>query len=162
MKKLSLLILLCALVTGISYGQTIQNEVTASAGAHLSAGNLDMELTIGEPVTETLSSSGIITTQGFIQPGLIQTPIEDNRLEIMPEVFPNPTSESLIIGLPSASGEKYTYHLYNSLGKLLTTDILISGKNRLSMQNFASGTYLLTIENTESEKQNLYKIIKSK
>ncbi len=161
MKKPTLLILICACLSGFSYGQTIQNDVTAAGGAQFSAGNFDMEFTLGEVVTETLVNSDLIVTQGFLQTNLTPTSIEDNSLTIKPAVFPNPTSESLIIELPVNVDKKFNYQFYNSLGKLLMTDVLVSGKNTLSMKTFPSGTYLLTIKNTKSGKQNIYKIIKS-
>jgi hypothetical protein len=68
MKKCILILIPFAAYMNIC-AQTIQNDVVATGGGHATAGNFDMEFTIGEPVIETFDATTMMMTQGFLQPG---------------------------------------------------------------------------------------------
>ena len=78
-------------------GQSITPWVLANAGDHSENGfRQSIEWTLGELATTTLtSSSGSIITQGFHQPDLLATSVDDHHLNSSVRVFPNPVNHEL-------------------------------------------------------------------
>ncbi|MDC0231655.1 SprB repeat-containing protein, partial [Aureispira] len=69
MKNLFLLILIIS-QTNVLFAQEISRHVVASGGNYSTSTNISVSATIGEPVVNTLTSSGLILTQGFQQPSI--------------------------------------------------------------------------------------------
>lgn len=67
------------LITGIAYtySQSLTLTVIASAGSYYESDNLRLSYTLGEIAVSTLSTSNLILTQGFQQPTLIISSVND-------------------------------------------------------------------------------------
>ena len=103
MKKL-LLILLCLPLVG--FGQVTSPSVVSSSGDSYSNGNIIMDYTLGEIVIETFSNNANILTQGFHQ-GVLNVTTAVINLDIKTKIYPNPTSNLLIIELEKMSMLNY-------------------------------------------------------
>ncbi len=83
---------LIALAPGFLHAQTLDRKVIASAGASRIVGPLQVDFTVGEPVTATAASGALIVTQGFQQGDLVITDAHDLTNALAYRVFPNPTT----------------------------------------------------------------------
>ena len=153
------------LVGGIATasGQSITPEVGATSGAHYQNGTSQLSWTLGEIAIETYSSTGIMITQGFHQPEITVTGIEEaNPLQMEISVYPNPTSSFLNI---SAEGkhEQLSAMLYDMHGKLIMRSQLEVDKPRIEfdLTHLPMAHYVLRVESTKGNYGSTYKVIKS-
>ena len=155
MKKL-LLILLC--LPFISFGQVTSPSVVSSSGDSYSNGNIIMDYTLGEIVIETFSNNANILTQGFHQGDLKVTTSVVN-LDIKTKIYPNPTTNFLIIELEKNVNAELL--VYDINGKIVIKDKLINEQQKqLDFSFLNQGNYLLHIN--IADKQSVYQINKSK
>ncbi len=127
--------------------QSISPEVIATSGEHFSNGTSQLSWTIGEVMIDTYSEGGNIVTQGFHQTQLTVTSIEEsNPLSLDVNVFPNPTSQFLNIGVEGEHSE-LTATLYDMHGKLLMQESLQSGQGsaQLDLSKLAIAYYILKV-----------------
>ena len=159
MKKL-LLILLC--LPFIGFGQmatpVTSPSVVSSAGQSFANGNVIIDFTLGEITIATFTSGNTILTQGFHQDNLSVHTLTHN-LNIKTKVYPNPTSNILIIELDkNIDGELL---VYDTNGKLVITDKLVDQKQKqLNFSSLKQGNYFLHINS--ANRKSVYQINKSK
>ena len=97
----SILFLLLLFSAGISHqaiAQQINPSVVCSGGETFTTSSLSLEFTIGEIATESLTSSGLQLTQGFIQGNDQNIGIEEqmiNKDDL--KIYPNPTSNRIYL-----------------------------------------------------------------
>ena len=118
MKKL-LLILLCFPMIG--FGQVTTPSVVSSSGDSYSNGNIIMDYTLGEIVIETFSNNANILTQGFHQ-GVLNVTTAVINLDIKTKIYPNPTTNLLIIELEKNVNAELL--VYDINGKIVIKDKL--------------------------------------
>ncbi|MDD4109116.1 MAG: T9SS type A sorting domain-containing protein [Prolixibacteraceae bacterium] len=136
-------------------------EVVASSGASGSITGYKVDWTLGEPVIETLPGSVNILTQGMHQTKLTVTGLEELTipgLEI--RVYPNPTSDLLIIEVIQTGNYSFRYELFDITGRKMAVNKMNSNIEEINMSNFVSGFYLLNVLNSDSEHVKVCKIIK--
>jgi hypothetical protein len=83
--------------------------------------------------------------------------VEDNVLDVQLRVYPNPTSQSLYVSHPELNSFGITIVDLN--GKQLYSGT-INKEEPLDVSSYTQGMYLITVENTATNKKNTYKIIK--
>ena len=155
MKKL-LLILIALPFIGL--GQVATPSVVSSSGNSYSNGGIMMDYTLGEIVVETFSNSSNILTQGFHQGDLKVTTAVVN-LDIKTKIYPNPTTNFLIIELEKNVNAELL--VYDINGKIVIKDKLNEEqKKQLDFSFLNQGNYLLHIN--IADKQSVYQINKSK
>jgi hypothetical protein len=96
--RLGLLFFILAMGLMRLNGQSLTPFVTASAGDFFTnaPANASLSFTVGEmTMTETFSANGYILTQGFQQPFMPLTGIDDQDYAFEFVVFPNPASTNL-------------------------------------------------------------------
>ena len=136
-------------------------EVVASSGGSASITGYKVDWTLGEPVIETLPGSVNILTQGMHQTKLTVTGLEEliiPGLEI--RVYPNPTSDLLIIEVIQTGNYSFRYELFDITGRKMAMNKMNSNIEEIDMSNFVSGFYLLNVLNSDSEHVKVCKIIK--
>ena len=155
MKKL-LLILLCLPMIG--FGQVTSPSVISSSGDSYSNGSVIMDYTLGEIVVETHTNSTTILTQGFHQ-GVLKVTTSVKNIDIKTKVYPNPTTNFLIIELEKNVNADIL--VYDINGKIVIKDRLINEQQKqLNFGFLNQGNYFLHIN--IADKQSVYQIIKSK
>ena len=154
MKQLALFLL----VTTMCYSQTISKQVIGAAGKTQSNSNLKVSWTTGEPVVGLMTAGGNQLGNGYYPALDLQAlSVEDNTMDVQLRVYPNPTSQSLYVSHPDMSSFGITIVDLN--GKQLYSGI-INKEEPLDVSNYTQGMYMVTIENTTTNKKNTYKIIK--
>ena len=155
MKKL-LLILLCLPMIGL--GQVTSPSVVSSSGDSYSNGSVIMDYTLGEIVVETHTNSTTILTQGFHQ-GVLKVNTSVENIDIKTKVYPNPTTNFLIIELEKNVNADIL--VYDINGKLVIKDRLNNEQQKqLDFSFLKQGNYLLHIN--IADKKSVYQINKSK
>ena len=155
MKKL-LLILLCLPIIG--FGQVTSPSVVSSSGDSYSNGGVIMDYTLGEIVVETHANSTTILTQGFHQ-GDLKVSAGVVNIDIKTKVYPNPTTNFLIIELEKNVNADIL--VYDINGKLVIKDKLINEQQKqLDFSFLTQGNYFIHID--IADKESVYQINKSK
>ena len=142
----------------LSFSQTISKQVIGTSGKTLTNSNLKLSYTVGEPVVGLMTAGGNQLGNGYYPAMDLQTlSVEDSVLDVQLKVYPNPTSQSLYVSHPEMSSFGITIVDLN--GKQLYSGTIIK-EEPLDVSNYTQGMYLVTIENTTTNKKNTYKIIK--
>jgi hypothetical protein len=162
MKKLLLVLLALPF---IGFGQNTSPSVISSSGNSYNNGGVNMDYTLGEIVVETfqptvtpLPLTYTILTQGFHQ-GILKVTTSVENIAIETKVYPNPTTQYLIIELEKSVDADLL--VYDINGRLVLQDKLIDqSRKELDFSFLKQGNYLLHIN--ISDKQSIYQINKSK
>ena len=154
MKKLLLLLL----ISSIGQAQSISKQIIGTSGKTLTNSNLKLSYTVGEPVVGLLTAGGNQLGNGYYPALNLQTlSVEDNNLDVQLKVYPNPTSQSLYVTHPEMNS--FGISIVDLNGKQLYSGT-INKEEPLDVSGYTQGMYMVTIENTTSNKKNTYKIIK--
>ncbi len=134
--------------------------VISTQGNSTSNSDGSLDYTIGEVVI-TFGTDGLIDlTQGFHQPILKLTTIQDLQVDLLLEIYPNPATEQLNIQLENFE-PGYSFQLYDALGKLLLTEPLLSSNKVIPFNSYSTGLYFLVFVKGKNEKLKTFKIQKS-
>jgi len=141
-------------IPSIAFAQdTLQTVVSSSGGDHKNE-KLSISWTVGEVVTETLTSTTHSLSQGFQQGNLVVTRILENLpVDFQIKAYPNPVSDILII---ESKESGFEFQLINNEGKVLRNGIIHSNLDEIDFSEYPPGIYYLQIE-----KHKTHKIIKN-
>jgi hypothetical protein len=155
MKKL----LLVLLISSIGQAQSISKQVIGAAGKTQTAGNSKLSWTLGEPVVGLMTAGGKQLSNGYYPALNLQAlSVEDIDMNVQIKLYPNPTSQALYVSHPELNSFMITVVDLN--GKQLYSGT-INKEEPLDVSNYTQGMYLVTVENTVTNKKNTYKIIKN-
>ncbi|MEM9931470.1 MAG: T9SS type A sorting domain-containing protein [Bacteroidota bacterium] len=136
--------LLPILLTLTLSGQNLDPTVVATAGDIFSNGQISFAWTLGEPMTESLSSSTTLLTQGFHQPVLEVISSANNRSGVEDDgihLFPNPAATWLQIELPPGAR---IIRLLDLSGRIIDQSFATAtGNSRINVAHLPAGVYLL-------------------
>ncbi|MFC1733124.1 T9SS type A sorting domain-containing protein, partial [candidate division KSB1 bacterium] len=148
-------------------GQSIERDVISSSGDSYVSSGLLLDVTIGETIINTYSSTGLIITQGFQQP-IPDTIVfvvdnEDRLLEII--CFPNPTSDIVNIRIVNHPNKKIKLRVYNLLGGMILQKTLLPNigntiEHQMNVSYFPAGNYLINFYNMNHQLSS-FKLIKT-
>ncbi len=160
MKNIFILLLIILLANYISYSQTIVPEVVASSGDQYSDSINIISWTLGEILTETYTGNSQTLTQGFHQPIIEISSIDDLAIIKNICIYPNPTAEQLSIECP-IKNLPLQIELLDMNGKqLLTKEWKQNSTYMLPMSLYSSGSYFLRIKSIRENKENTYTVVK--
>ena len=150
MRKMLLLFLIANAVTA----QSISKQVIGSAG--MSAPQLSW--TTGEAVVGLMQSSGSQLGNGYYDArNLVALGVEDYTLDVQLKVYPNPTAQLLYVSHPEQT--TFSIGIADLNGRQIYSGT-INTSTPLDIGQYPQGMYLVSIANTETHKNNSYKIIK--
>jgi hypothetical protein len=153
-----IILVLTLTFSSLSFSQSISKQVIGTSGKTLTNSNLKLSYTVGEPVVGIMTAGGNQLGNGYYPAMDLQAlSVEDNVLDVQLKVYPNPTSQSLYVSHPQMNSFGITIMDLN--GKQLYSGT-INKEEPLDVSNYTQGMYIVTIENTASNKKNTYKIIK--
>ena len=153
------IILVNIILTVLLYNYTFAQQIIASGGDYYQNSNGSVTYTIGEPIIETYSNVSNTLTQGFNQTRLTVTElftIPESNLII--SAYPNPAQEYIIIKTNNNNDLKY--ELYDTNGRLITNNSLISEETNISLNNLSSAIYFLKIKQLTGKEIKTFKIEK--
>jgi hypothetical protein len=162
MKKI-LIVFLAVTAVIQTFGQNARLDIIASSGEFFSNSSNSVSWTLGECISETLSSSGNTLTQGFQQSLYVVTSINELTFEgISVKAYPNPVSDFINISVKTDNTalKNIGIELYDSQGKILFLDKFSSDIIRLDMKNYSNGFYVLKVKGPESKILQNFKIQK--
>jgi len=137
-------------------------EVVTTSGGYGSSASAKVTWTIGEPVTETVTGTNSILTQGFNQGDLIITIIKDPELSgLNIKAYPNPATDHLKISVGNSDLDYLDYILFDIRGQVIKKNKLKGVQSEIPMGNLVPSTYFLKIYKNNTEIA-IFKIIKNK
>lgn len=150
MKTLSFfsLVLLC---NSYVFGQYLSPEVLVTAGGEYKNNFASMSITLGETVTETLTSQHFILTQGFQQSSYVPGSNVEEQKENRVGFYPNPVVSILNICLDENPPYSYRFEIIDSKGSICyATNLTGSEKQTIDLSFLPDGLYLIktSIQNT--------------
>lgn len=130
-------------------GQLLAQQTIAASGGDVSGSGGTVSFTVGQVVYTTNTTATGTESQGVQQPYEIfeTVGLEDNAPEFLCSLYPNPTSDLIIIELPDYSGSAMMYYLYDAAGKLVLSGEVVGATTEIRMTQFASGSYTLSVMN---------------
>lgn len=139
-----------------------QETIPAAGGDVIGTGG-SVSYSVGQVVYTIKKGINGLVVEGVQQPYEISVlvGIEPARdINLICTVYPNPTTDFLILEVDIADNENLFFQLYDILGKLLVSKKLIDKKTTVSMSNLAPATYFLKV--TDNQKVvKTFKIIKN-
>lgn len=157
MKKF--LLLFAAISVKAAMSQSLSPDVIATAGTSFSDGTSQLDWTLGEPTTATFSGGTDMLTQGFHQPNLLATAINNVETDYSLLVYPNPSIDYVQLQFKNLK-DAVTIQLLSSDGKLLhSQELKTSSDLQIDMSKYAAGTYLLSVKDNKS-KVKTYQVVK--
>ena len=142
-----------------AYSQTT-NSVVASSGGSGSVGGVSLNWTMGEPISKTLSNGTTTLGAGFQQGALTVTSIDEKTTDAtFLTVFPNPTTDKVIIKQSQAEAKKLHYDLYSLDGKVLASAQINSTEQTVDFSTLTKGIYIIKVY-SDKEVIKSYRIMK--
>ena len=159
MKKTKLIIMF-SLISAITGVKAQQGFTAAGGGASGSGGNA--AYSVGQIVYTTNTGAGGSVAQGVQQPYEISIVLglEDHQISLNMKVYPNPTSDFLILNVGNFELSTFNFELFDVSGKLLESKKITSSTETISMENLPSSTYFLKVT-SNNEEVKTFKIIKN-
>jgi hypothetical protein len=121
------------LTDGNESSYTIVNAQTTDSGVYT------CEITNADVPGFIITRSGITVDVG----GTLS--VDDNNLNAIINLYPNPADSSINISLPESNSEA-SLKIYNMLGKIIYQTQLLNSETRFNIAHFQSGMYLTQIK----------------
>ena len=86
--------------------------------------------------------------------------IDDNRLDILLSVYPNPTTSHINLRIDNQLSKGLSFQLYDLQGRLLRQEDITDKITQIDMQKLQSATYLINILQ-DHKRVKSFKVIKS-
>jgi hypothetical protein len=127
-------------------------QVTDVSGGTGKAGSTAIAWSIGELAISSLESGNVMLTQGYLQPVLVATAIDEkDGLPFTLTVYPNPAREWIEVRLYEADWKDFTFQLQDVSGRLLCKVIPQGNTTRIPMTQYGAGLYLLKALQSDKE-----------
>ena len=148
-----------ALLLTSTQGLNAQETVTTTGGEATGTGGTT-SYSIGQVVYTTQEGANGSVSQGVQQPYEISTTvgIDETSIKLEMSVFPNPTTDFLILKTEEIDG--LTYQLIDMQGKLIETNKVSINSTTIEMDKLASATYFLIVTKNNNPVKT-FKIIKN-
>ena len=149
-----------SLISAITGIKAQQGFTAAGGGASGSGGTA--AYSVGQIVYTTNTGAGGSVAQGVQQPYEISIVLglEDHQISLNMKVYPNPTSDFLILNVGNFELSTLNFELFDVSGKLLESKKITSITETISMENLPSSTYFLKVT-SNNEEVKTFKIIKN-
>ncbi|MCE9539620.1 MAG: T9SS type A sorting domain-containing protein [Bacteroidetes bacterium] len=159
-KHIRKIIITCPLIL-IGFGALVaQQNSVASGGDAIGTGGV-ISYSIGQIDYITSKGSLGTITEGLQQPYEILTLSGFEETGISLSVYPNPTTDFVVLSVLNSNTQNMTYTLYDLLGKIIENKKLSGSLTSISMINLANDIYFIKVLNNDIELK-VFKIIKNK
>ena len=155
--KLSAVLLLGLGLTGLQ----AQTSVNA-AGGKATGGGGTVAYSVGQVVYTSNKGSGGTIDQGVQHAyEIFPVGIKETTLNLSLTLFPNPTTESLILQINDNHNDKLSYQLFDMQGQELSKGDIVGQQTLINMSSLPTATYFLNVVDQENKKVQSFKIIKN-
>jgi Secretion system C-terminal sorting domain len=144
------------IILTIFFGTTLHSQsierysLNAGGSTHYSK-EAKLSSSFGQSAITTLRNNNIIITQGFQQSDKLSTSISNPNTLIDIAVYPNPTSEVLIIKIDIYKVNKsLKWLVINDLGQQINHGSIQLGTTEIDVTNLSNGNYFLQIVDTKN------------
>jgi Secretion system C-terminal sorting domain len=162
--------------------QSISPAVLSAGGKTMTNGIVNVDWTLGEMATSTLSNANGKISQGFHQGltvvQLTREAVSDQTTEMTEsqkaadqqldlkrgidfKLFPNPTSDFVNITCTGHPELEMTWQLVDLKGQILTSGKLEGSEMQLDFTRFSIGSYLVLVRSQDGTFSKTYRVIKS-
>ncbi|SDI28326.1 T9SS type A sorting domain-containing protein [Chryseobacterium jejuense] len=143
--------------------QISAQETLNTSGNNMSGSTGSATASIGQSFYETMSSSAGSVTAGVQQTyEIIPTlGIDIIDINLSLNIFPNPTTDILNLKVGFKDYNKYRYDLFDSSGKLLTSQSITQSTTQITMTSYPASIYLLKISKGGKDIK-IFKVLKNK
>ncbi len=150
------------LLSGSTFTLYAQNNTVASGGQAAGIGG-SASYTIGQIVNSSLTGSNGSLIQGLQQPYEISivTSTTDLAFDINAQVYPNPTTDQLVLNIVNQELKNLRYILVDIQGKTIASDRINKSASRINMSSLSNGTYFLRVFSNKQQVKS-FQIIKNK
>lgn len=151
---------LSALLLGLGLAAQAQ-QATVTAGGDASGSGGTVAYSVGQVVYSTGTSAAGSVAQGVQQPYEISvvSVMEDPQLSIDVQVYPNPTTDQLILSIGSSEVSDLSYQLFSLGGQFIESQKIAGTSATIRMETLQSATYFLNVT-SDNKTLKSFKIIK--
>jgi hypothetical protein len=137
------------------------HQVLSATGGDASGSGGSVSYSVGQIVYTTSTGTTGSVAQGVEQAYEISSVgIKETALNISLSIFPNPTSDYLILKVEDYNNEVLSYHLIDEQGKLVMNEQITNQDTQLAMSTLARGAYFINVLQANKKIQT-FKIIKN-
>ena len=141
--------------------QSVTPQVVATSGDFYNGSSASLSWTLGEVAVDTYIGSSNQLTQGFQQPEIRFSELEDFAQDLVVSLYPNPASSLVNLQIANNS-ETLQLEMYDASGKLILSDAYVSNENHpIYLTGLADGFYLLKISSPTTGHLKTLKIQKN-
>ncbi len=154
-----------ALLFGIGISNCYAQQATTATGGDASGSGGSAAYSIGQVVYTTHIGTTGSVAQGVQQPYEISTTtgLKETGINLLLAAFPNPAIDFLTLQVDAfalLNELSLAYQLYDSHGKLLERNTILTSTTTIKMEQYAAATYFLNIFQNNNEIKT-FKIIKN-
>jgi len=133
-----------------------------AAGGNSSGSGGTVSYSVGQVFYSNITGANGSVAQGVQQSYKISTSsgTDVTGITLKCSVYPNPTTDVLMLKIEGELGTQYSASLYDMTGKLLETRIIKANETPLSMRTLTQATYFLKVTDNTKEVKT-FKIIKN-
>jgi len=143
-----------------SLAQSLTPTVVSSTGDYYVGSAATLSWTLGEVVTDTYNGTSNQLTQGFHQPDLRFSIIEDLATEMTLNLFPNPTNGLVSFEIKN-NFDALNIAILDPAGRIIyTSSYAAQSVLQIDLSTFANGIYYMQVTTESNQKIKTLKIEK--
>src|SRR6056297_3315340 len=153
MKQIKHLLFFILLYLAVQSRLQAQETIPASGG-NATGNSGSISYTVGQVFSSSVSSTTGQVTEGVQQPyEITRVTSAQKNLELSDavSVYPNPTTEHVLIEIGNQVDEHLRYQLFNTHGQLLSGKKIVGSQTIIPLGNYMAGVYFLTIIQKQDE-----------
>jgi hypothetical protein len=155
--QIIVMLLVCLLWAGLAQAQESAN----TTGGDATGLGGTAAYSIGQVVYTTQNSINGSVAQGVQHAyDVYAIGIEHNELNVAMDVYPNPTSDNIILQIPDFNNQQLWYRLLDAQGKIIVSEKIVAQQSTINMYPLSSATYFLQVVNQENKQAQSFSIIK--
>jgi len=156
----NLIFVLCLIVCN-SYITLAQENTLVTGGIAYGTGG-SASYSIGQIDYNSATGEGGSLTEGLQQPYeiMVISGVEETDVNLALSVYPNPTTDFVVLSVENSNIQNMTCQLYDLQGKIIEKQKLDNRQTSISMVDLASGIYFIKVLNKNTEVK-IFKVIKN-
>lgn len=158
-------ILMTLILYGAGLASIYAQQVIPSGGGNASGSGGTVSYSIGQLVYTTNTGANGSVAQGVQQPfeiSMVTGIREAKGITLQCVVYPNPTSDYILLKIEDYSIDNLYYRLYDINGRLVESNVVTGAETRIIMNHLASALYYLSIMSGDNNEEiKTFKIVKN-